>query len=97
MLNVFYSILESDGLRQHVTVATHKFGHTLDVVISMGRSYTTAGVPPLYDPNAGKKCNLLGDHMAVMFLINMKKTIPSCRKITYRKYIDIYIPEITSN
>ena len=51
------------------------------------------GVRSLYDPNLGNKCNLLGDHIAVIFLINMDKPIHPCREITYRKYSDICIPE----
>ena len=54
-------------MRQHVTGATHKFGDILDVVI--------AGVPSLYDPNLESNCNLLGEHRAVMFPINMEKPI----------------------
>ena len=56
-------------MRQHVTGAVHKFGHTLDVYISKELSCIIAGLPSLYDPNLGNKCNFLGDHMAVMFLI----------------------------
>ena len=80
-------------MRQPSTGATHRFGHTLYVVMPREISYTIAGVASLYDPYLGRKCNLVDDHMAVMFLINMEKPIHPCRKITYRKNSDICIPE----
>ena len=71
-------------LGQHVSEATHKGGHTSDVVISR-----VAGVSSLFDPSHGNKGIGMGEHVAVMFLINMEKPSHLCRKITYRKYSDI--------
>ena len=61
--------LEYDGLRQHVNAPTHNEGLTLGATISGELSCTIAEVPSVYDPSLGNKCNLLGDHTAVMFLI----------------------------
>lgn len=70
---LFNSILESHGLRQHVTGAIHQGGHPLDIVISRELRCTIAGVPSLYDPGLGNNCSFLGDYVAVRFMINMEK------------------------
>ena len=71
------SILYSHGLTQHINGATHKGGHTLDLVISRELSSIIVGFPYGCDPclssNKGKS---LGDHLAAQFFINMNK--PNC-------------------
>ena len=71
----FFSILNSHGLTQHFNSATHKGGHTLDLVISRELSPIIVGTPSVFDPclssNRGKS---FGDHLAVQFIINMDKS-----------------------
>ena len=65
---LFNTVFMSLEFRHSVTGATHKDGYKLDVVISRETELH-------YSSILGNKRNLLGDHMAVMFLINMDKTI----------------------
>jgi len=93
-VRTFFSILDSHGFTHHVNSATHKEGHTLDLVISRESSSIIARTPSVFDPclssNKGKSFD---DHLAVQFIINMDKTDCIQRKIRYRKYRGINIKE----
>ena len=74
----FLTHLSDRGLEQHVSVATHKKGHQLDVVITRERSLFVSDVQ-VTDPglctNHGQ---LAGDHFAVTCKVNLRK--PSAKR-----------------
>lgn len=90
----FINILNSHGLFQHVVGATHKKGHTLDVVITMESSSILLATPSVLDPClCDSKGKPSGDHLAVHFSINLKKPAHIRKEITFRKLRDISIPD----
>ena len=85
---IFFSILDSHGLIQHVNSATHKGGQTLDLVISRESSPIIVGTP-VFDPcPSSSKGKSFGDHLAVQFFINKGKHIKTnqIEKISWHKY-----------
>ena len=90
----FSSTLTSHGLLQHVVGATHKKGHTLDVVITLESSPILLGTPSILDPClCDSKGKPSGDHLAVHFSINLKKPGHVRKEITFRKLRDVSIPD----
>ncbi len=82
----FKSTVEAAGLTQHVSGATHKKGHTLDVVLSCESDNILHNVnvtDPGFCNNVG---DLAGDHMAISFTVNSNKPKPVTRQVTYRKF-----------
>ena len=81
----FISCLQSFGLRQHVNTATHKHGHTLDVVITRDSSNLVSDLT-VSDPhlcNDGGK--ITRDHLAVNFKLNITKPARVRKLVGYRK------------
>ena len=81
----FISCLQSFGLRQHVNTATHKHGHTLDVVITRDSSNLVSELT-VSDPhlcNDGGK--ITRDHLAVEFKLNITKPARVRKLVEYRK------------
>ena len=89
----FTSILESCGMRQHVTGATHVAGHTLDVVITRDTDTSVSHVeisdPGLPD-SSGKTSR---DHFAVVFKACAAKPAPIRKTVNLRKLKSIDINE----
>jgi hypothetical protein len=94
----FTSILSAHGLIQHVSGATHKKGHTLDVVITREVSSLLLGSPTISDPCLSDKTGKpAGDHLSVNFSINMKKPPRPKKDITYRKLRGICIDDFVTD
>ena len=72
--SVFLDILDSADLGQHVTEATHKKGHTLDLVITRKSAHLVS--------NLSVKRGLPSDHYAIKCYINISRPPPT--KITIR-------------
>ena len=87
----FASVLESCGMRQHVTETTPVAGHTLDVLITRDTDTTVSKVeitdPGLPD-NTGKTSR---DHFAVVFTARAAKPPPVRKSVTYRKLKSINV------
>ena len=73
--------LQSTGLRQYVTKATHKRGHILDVVIARedDNLITSLSIDP----------DLMSDHAAISCKINCDKPPPQQKVRQYRKFARI--------
>ena len=67
----FLDLLESLGLKQHVTEPTHIFGHRLDLVITR-RTETLLGSTP-------RSCRYLSHHSVVCCSIRINKARPKPR------------------
>ena len=83
----FISCLQSFGLRQHVNTATHKHGHTLDVVITRDSSNLVSDLT-VSDPhlcNDGGK--ITRDHLAVNFKLNITKPARVRKLVEYRNFV----------
>ena len=74
----FSDLLESFGLKQHVTGPTHKDGHTLDLIVTR-RSDRILSVPPKVD------C-YLSDHASVCCKLASQRSPLLDKVITFRKY-----------
>ncbi|MBV8073763.1 MAG: RNA-directed DNA polymerase, partial [Acidobacteriaceae bacterium] len=73
----FLNLLESFGLKQHVTQSTHSSNHTLDILISRSDS-TLLSNCTVTDPH-------LSDHSAVCSYLNLPSHFrPPHRKFTFR-------------
>ena len=81
----FISCLQSFGLCQHVNTATHKHGHTLDVVITRDSSNLVSEltVSDHHLCNDGGK--ITRDHLAVNFKLNITKPARVQKLVEYRK------------
>jgi hypothetical protein len=87
----FNSFMDTHGLKQYVTGATHRKGHTLDVVITRDQCGDfLCEFPYVFDPGlCDNKGNLAGDHLAISFKVNVGKP-PSVRKdVAFRRFKDI--------
>ena len=92
----FTSSLDARGLDQHVVGATHKMGHTLDVVITWDINPLWIGTPIVSHPSLGdSKGNPSGDHLAGYFRVNLTKAENVSQQVTFRKLRDICIPAFT--
>lgn len=87
----FNSLLDSHGLKQHVTTATHKKGHILDVVIcrdsceALLQESVVVSDPGLCDAKGNHVC----DHLAVLFDVNLSKPMSVRKNVSFRRYKDI--------
>jgi exonuclease III len=94
----FSSILDSHGLVQQVTGSTHVHGHTLDVLITRDDSSILNESPSVVDPclfdNNG---NSSGDHFGILSYINIAKPVCTTKKITFRKFQDISLPDFIAD
>ncbi len=94
----FSSNLDAHGLQQHITVPTHKKGHTLDVLITREGDSTLMDIPSILDPCLGdSKGNNLGDHLAVLFHVNIGKPQAVCKQVSYRKLRAINVDDFLSD
>jgi hypothetical protein len=81
----FMSVLDAHSLCQHVQGATHKKGHTLDLVITHSDSTLLKGTPIISHPGlCDKHGNLSGDHFAVNCTINMQRPLLTKRSVSFR-------------
>ena len=66
---------KKSDVEAHISVATHKGGHILDLVSSRESSSIILGAPSICQtcPNCNK-CKSFDDHSAVHFVVNMNKT-----------------------
>ena len=77
----FVEMLESAGLQQHVTVATHQAGHILDLIISRKIDNLVNSVD--------KVSGLPSDHHALICPLNLGRPPPEKKLITCRKLRNI--------
>jgi hypothetical protein len=92
----FTSTLSEHGLVQHVVGSTHKKGHTLDVVITQEDSPLLLEIPSVFDPClCNSKGEPSGDHLALLFNINLEKPSHVRKEITFRKLHDISITDFS--
>ena len=56
---LFLSLLDSFGLKQHISESTHSYGHTLDLVITRISENLISDIS-MHDP-------MISDHKAVIF------------------------------
>ena len=80
----FSSILDWCVLTQHITDRTHKWGHTLDIVLSR------ESCPVVADND---KSESSADHLAVQFITNMDKPSYTQKTKTHHKYCDVNMSE----
>jgi len=73
----FVSLIEAAGLKQHITVPTHKKGHTLDLVITRSTEQLIYDVTVLDD--------LTSDHFSVFCRLNIKRPEVEKKELVYRK------------
>ena len=73
----FLDLLDSLGLVQHVKTPTHRFGHTLDLII-------TREVNALVETTPISDC-YLSDHCTVLCNLTLRKPMLSVKEISYRK------------
>ena len=76
MLSSFLELLQSFSLTQHVEVATHSSGHTLDLIITRKTDNLISSLP-------GAVC-LFSDHMPVFCELDMSKVLFTKSKVSYR-------------
>ena len=94
----FSGILNSRGLIQHVTEATHTHGHTLDVVITRHGSSIIHKPVSVYDPClCDANGNMSGDHLAVHVSLNCGQPDRPRKKVNFRKYRKIVIQEFITD
>ena len=74
----FLDLLETFGLKQHVNVATHRCGHTLDLVITRSDDDLVSNLN-VTDP-------IISDHLAVHCKIAFKKPSYKRKEISYRNW-----------
>ena len=72
----FLDLLETFGLKQHVNVATHRCGHTLDLLITRSDDDLVSNLN-VTDP-------IISDHLAVHCKIAFKKPSYQRKEISYR-------------
>ena len=78
---VFKSLLDEFGLKQHVNVPTHKFGHILDLVI------TDQAYPNLLLSNGPLiEGYVESDHVPLRFHISWMKPAKPSKSINYRRW-----------
>ena len=75
-------ILDCRGLQQHVTEATHKCGHILDLVISKFNSNTISNT---------KLGSFISDHASVLFQLNVQQPKIAYKTISYRRVKNVNI------
>ena len=81
----FISLLEGHGLSQHVQEATHKKGHTLDLVITHSGSTLLKATPIISNPGlCDKHGKLSGDHFAVICTVNLQRPSLTKRSVFFR-------------
>ena len=85
----FLGLLESMGLQQHVDVPTHKYGHTLDLIITR-RADSLLSTNPIAD------C-LFSDHFTVISDLIVKKPLLTVKQISYRKIKSIDTESFTND
>ena len=83
----FVKLLESYNLKQHVTIATHEKGHTLDLVITRSDELCISDIQI--------NNSVPSDHSAVIFDLPLKSPGPPSKTITYRKWKDLDIAALT--
>ena len=74
---LFQELLDSMGLKQHVTGPTHMSGHTLDLLITREHDTIVACSPEVV-------C-YLSDHASILCRLNASKPCRVVKEITYRK------------
>ena len=84
----FNQLLESSGLKQHVTGPTHKLGNTLDLLL-------TREPEEIFNINIVN--DHISDHMTVFFDIELSKPTCPTKEIQYRKIKAIDINKFKSD
>ena len=82
----FLNLLEAFGLKQNVSEATHRSGHTLDLIITRPEE-DVASHFSVFDP-------AISDHSAVSCKLSLPKTAFERREVCYRKLKSIDIGKL---
>lgn len=94
----FSSILESFGLVQHVTGATHIRGHTLDVVIAKDDSSIIGSPPSIIDPQLFNTHGIFSaDHLAVCTCLNVTKPKRKQAEVSFRRYRAVPVSDLVED
>ncbi|XP_062582897.1 uncharacterized protein LOC134244661 [Saccostrea cucullata] len=89
---IFRELLAEHGLKQHISDATHRLGHTLDVLITREDSSILKGIPFVADPGiCDNNGNRSGDPLAIRTLLRLSKAPRERRTVIFRKIHDINI------
>ena len=73
----FLDLLDTHGLTQHVNTPTHRFGHTLDLIITRVSDALTKSTP-IAD-------SYLSDHSTVLCSLVLSKPVLTVKQVTFRK------------
>ena len=79
----FLEFIKSMGLEQHVHTATHAHGHILDLVITRQSDYLISRTPFVDE--------FISDHASLLTYIQVSRSTPLVRKVTYRKLKSVNI------
>ena len=89
----FIALLETYGFIQHVKGATHKLGHTLDILITRMASTILTSPPTIADPNlCTQQGQFCGDHLGISFSLKVSKSKNHTIVNLFRRYRAINIP-----
>ena len=90
----FLSLLEADGLVQHITTPTHIKGHVLDMVVTCEGSCILRAEPDVFPSGVGDdEDHVTLDHYAKWTRLQSRFPKPAVKAITYRKTKTVPIAE----
>ena len=87
--NKFKALLAEFGLKQHVRVATHKAGHTLDLIVTRECDSLCISEPEVE--------YFVSDHAFVTCRLDLKTPTTVKKEITYRQYRSIDVDKFKSD
>ncbi|XP_078372669.1 uncharacterized protein LOC144656313 [Oculina patagonica] len=82
-------LLESVGLRQHVTQPTHVHGHTLDLIITRWSEQIIQDPPHIH--------RFISDHASVLCTFSQNKPGVTTNKLTYRKLKSVNLDSLKND
>ena len=89
----FLSLIESFGLKQHVSGPTHRTGHTLDLVLTRDRDSLV--------PTGSSQDHCFPDHFAVFCDLSLTTEYSRLQEVTYRKIkainADCFIRDVSAS
>ncbi len=78
--------ITATGLQQHIHEPTHYHGHTIDVLITRCDSSLVENIVVTDIGLCDNDSNLINDHYAIAFTVNLPITAPTKSTISYRNY-----------
>ena len=89
----FLSLIESFGLKQHVSYPTHRTGHTLDLVLTRDRDSLV--------PTVSSQDHCFPDHFPVFCDLSLTTEYSRLQEVTYRKIkainADCFIRDVSAS